>query len=85
MFYKFKQPTVLLLLIGGYVMYCYATPVQRATGYVQYLTGTGLNVILSAPHGGTETPAEIPDRDAGCWTGSQCIWSHTCGTKDPIK
>lgn len=67
-------------LVLGYVE---SSAPSRATGYVEYLPGTGLNVILSAPHGGVEEPASIPDRDAGCWDGSQCIWSHTCGVKDP--
>lgn len=67
-------------LVLGYVE---SSAPSRATGYVEYLPGTGLNVILSAPHGGVEEPASIPDRDAGCWDGSQCIWSHTCGSKDP--
>lgn len=36
------------------------------TGYVEYIPGN-LPVILSAPHGGYLTPAEIPDRDClGC-------------------
>lgn len=33
-----------------------------ATGYVEYLPGN-LPVILSAPHGGYEEPASIPDRE----------------------
>ncbi len=33
-------------------------------GYIEYLPGT-LPFILSAPHGGTLTPAEIPDRTFG--------------------
>ena len=54
----------------------------QTSGYVDYLPGTGLNVILSSPHDGAQTPSTIPDRDAGCWDGSGCIWSHDCGTKD---
>ncbi len=43
-----------------------------------------LNVVLAAPHGGSEDPAGIPDRDAGCWDdeAGDCVWSHDCGTKD---
>lgn len=33
-------------------------------GYVEYVPGE-LPVIISAPHGGSETPAEIPDRTYG--------------------
>jgi len=62
-----------------------ARSIHKPTGYVDYLRGTGLNVILSAPHGGVLTPNTIPDRDAGCWDGTTCIWSHTCGTKDSTK
>jgi hypothetical protein len=55
-----------------------------STGYVDYLPGTGLNVMLSNPHDGALVPDTIPDRDAGCWdaTNASCVWSHTCGVKD---
>lgn len=81
-----------LLLI---ISFSHGRPVRRpitesdvnllANEYVEYLSGTGLNVILSAPHGGSENPSDIPDRDAGCWDGNQCVWNHTCGTKDPSR
>ena len=49
----------------------------------EYYEGT-LNVILAAPHGGSEEPSSIPDRDAGCWDSEteECIWTHDCGEKD---
>ena len=47
--------------------------------------GTGLPVILSAPHGGRESPGHVLDRDAGCWTQHQCVWSHDCGQKDTSR
>ena len=62
-----------------------ARNIRKPTGYVDYLPSTGLNVILSSPHGGSLNQSTIPDRDAGCWDGTTCIWSHTCGTKDSSK
>ena len=41
-----------------------------------------LNVILSAPHGGNLAPADIPNRDYGCYINRKCVWSHDCGAKD---
>ena len=51
---------------------------RQSESYVEYRPGT-LNVILSAPHGGSLRPDSIPDRSIGCWDGFQCIWSHDCG------
>ena len=49
----------------------------------EYYEGT-LNVILAAPHGGSEEPSSLPDRDAGCWDSEteECVWTHDCGEKD---
>lgn len=38
-------------------------------GYIEYVAGDA-PVILTAPHGGSLTPAEIPDRTAGACGGS---------------
>lgn len=56
--------------------------IPKKTGYIEYHTSTGLNVVLSAPHDGYMQPQEIQDRDAGCWVDSGCVWSHECGEKD---
>ena len=39
-------------------------PKVSATGFIEYWPGT-LPVILSAPHGGTVAPKELPDRQFG--------------------
>ena len=39
-------------------------PMLSPSGYVEVWPGT-LPVVLSAPHGGTEKPADIPDRTSG--------------------
>src|SRR5947207_5482280 len=39
-------------------------PRVSATGYIEYWPGT-LPIILSAPHGGTSQPKELPDRNYG--------------------
>jgi hypothetical protein len=44
-----------------------------------------LNVILGAPHGGGQTPSNIPDRDAGCLVSGECVYSHSCGNKNPSQ
>ena len=47
--------------------------------------GTGLPVILTAPHGGMEYPSHIPNRSAGCWIDEACVWRHDCGDKDTSR
>ena len=49
----------------------------------EYYEGT-LNLILAAPHGGSEEPSSVPDRDAGCWDSEtvECVLTHDCGEKD---
>lgn len=59
-----------LLAVMSNVLYSQSfTPGQTyfdSSGYVEYRAGN-LPIILSAPHGGSLQPAEIPDRDcAGC-------------------
>ena len=51
------------------------------SGYITYLEGS-FPVVIAAPHGGYREPDHIPDRDAGCWDGSQCVYSHDCGDKN---
>ena len=52
----------------------------------EYYKGS-LNVILSAPHGGSVKPSFIPKRDTGCWDSGteECLWSHDCTEKDSSK
>lgn len=67
-----SDPQVLHATTSEYVLEIRATatvPVPGTTilgrnGYVEYLVGDG-PIILSAPHGGSLTPAEIPDRSGG--------------------
>jgi len=56
----------------------------RNDDYITYYPGT-LPIVLGAPHGGDIRPSEVPNRDAGCWDGSKCIWSHDCGEKDSSR
>ena len=60
---------------------------EEVTSYVSHLRGTGLNVILSSPHGGKLKPDEFPVRDAGCWneTDESCIWRHECEELDTTR
>lgn len=52
-----------------------------------------MNLILTAPHGGTKDPdkqltdnsLDWPDRTAGCWRDSACVWQHDCGVVDETR
>lgn len=64
---------------------------SQSTGWGDYLTvnltGT-MNLILSAPHGGTidTFSPSIPDRDHGCYVNGVCVFEHNCtGGPDPAK
>ena len=57
------------------------------TGWDDYLhvdLSGSLNIILSAPHGGTIKTFDppIPDRRHGCYIDNECVYSHTCGEPD---
>ena len=56
---------------------------HEALFLAEYYDGS-LNVLLIAPHGGSEKPSFIPDRAAGCWnqTTQSCEWIHGCGSVD---
>ena len=56
---------------------CRAEP----TGFIDYYPGD-MNVILAAPHGGSEVPDSIQDRTAGCYVNDECIWRQDCGTRN---
>lgn len=43
------------------------------------------HLFAGSPHGGYLKPGTIPLRDAGCYINGDCVWSHTCGTKDATK
>ncbi|XP_068105391.1 uncharacterized protein [Hyperolius riggenbachi] len=47
--------------------------------YIEYHVGN-LNLILTAPHGGSLTPSSIPSREAGCWerASGKCYYTHSC-------
>ncbi|CAH1797030.1 unnamed protein product [Owenia fusiformis] len=50
---------------------------------IEYQEGSpGSKIILAAPHGGS-FKGDFPERDFGCMSNGQCIWSHSCGAKDP--
>ena len=52
--------------------------------YIEYTPGN-TNLIIGAPHGGYEKPANLQDRHAGCWDGQRCIYNHTCGVYNATK
>ena len=52
--------------------------------YIRYKPGT-LNVIITAPHAGGKKPSSIPDRVAGCFVGSNCVFEHGCGSPDSTE
>ncbi|CAF1275440.1 unnamed protein product [Didymodactylos carnosus] len=41
------------------------------------------SLIISAPHGGSILPSDIPNRADGCFDSilNSCIWTHTCKPK----
>lgn len=59
---------LILSLCGSFLLRGHAEEVQdsrlSASGYVEIWPGT-LPVVLSAPHGGTEKPPDVPDRAFG--------------------
>lgn len=69
-FIVFRFHLLLFFCLGSQFLFSQSfTPgvsVFDTTGYVEYIPGN-LPVILSAPHGGYQDPATIPDRDCeGC-------------------
>lgn len=69
-FIAFRFYLLLFFCLGSQLLFSQSfTPgvsILDTTGYVEYIPGN-LPVILSAPHGGYEDPATIPDRDCeGC-------------------
>ena len=68
---------VVLLLASSSVLYV-------ACQHITCTPGT-LNVILSAPHGGYDTPPEIPDRVTGCYINGACVYTHGCTPVDTDK
>mmetsp|Transcript_64026 Transcript_64026/g.93737 ORF Transcript_64026/g.93737 Transcript_64026/m.93737 type:complete len:165 (-) Transcript_64026:1266-1760(-) len=58
-----------------------AVTAVAAAEYVTYVPGS-LPIILSAPHGGSERPASIPNRQSGCWIGGSCQFRPDCSPRD---
>ncbi|KAK2145291.1 hypothetical protein LSH36_690g04042 [Paralvinella palmiformis] len=71
-----------VFVLSAFFFLCGAKATLVPSPYVDFLPGS-LNVILSSPHGGHLKPSSIPNRDAGCYINGDCVYSHTCGTKDP--
>ena len=62
-------------------------PCPDPNAYICMINGTGLNLVLSAPHGGRLRPQHLPPREHGCFDHStgQCVWQHGCGTQDSSR
>ena len=73
--------TVIMAIMG-----VASNSVQATSGYVECNPGN-MDLILGAPHGGTERPSEIPERDFGCYKRKRddCVWSHSCGNINKRK
>lgn len=65
---KYLSSVLLLLLFSGQLLlsqsYTEGQSYFGRNNYIEYMCG-GLPLIISVPHGGYETPAELPDRDCG--------------------
>ncbi len=48
---------------------------------VTYVPGD-LNLIITAPHGGYTTPANVPDRHHGCVVNNTCVFQYGCTPQD---
>ena len=70
-------------LVSVFVTFCVGR--SLTTEYVEYIPSTGLNVILSAPHGGYDIPEGIPSRTHGCWIDEECVYRHGCGQTDSSR
>ncbi|XP_055339320.1 uncharacterized protein LOC129588925 [Paramacrobiotus metropolitanus] len=64
---------------------CAGAALSQQSQYVDYRAGT-LNLIISAPHGGSARPAAIRNRTAGCYVAAtrRCEYRHGC-TPDKSK
>ena len=56
-------------------------PILSPCGYIEYVPGD-LNIIISAPHGGSLWPISIPDRDAGTCINNEVVYDHKYKNKD---
>ena len=59
--------------------------ISKCLSALSFVFPGNMSLILTAPHGGLESPSDIPDRDYGCYRNGNCVWSHDCGTKDRTR
>ena len=75
-----------LLVVGITFPVILGAPQNGFNGYTTYEPGN-LNIVITAPHGGSLDPSiqsngdSWPDRTDGCEdSNGNCVWTHNCGT-----